>query len=77
MSGIILTEDERACVHRALSLRRDALRSEMLYMMERPPEPQITAARQIIETELEVIARCIRAMWIGTGGNNGNYMERT
>lgn len=74
---IDLSEDERECVHRSLSLRRDALRSELLFYHERPDQsPQVVEAARIIAVELELIARCIRAMWVGKGGTNGNYNDK-
>jgi hypothetical protein len=74
---INLTEDERGCVHRALSLRRDHLRSELLFTHEQPVQNEQTRlAIQILAIELELIATTIRKMWVGTGKDNGNYTNK-
>lgn len=74
MSAINLTEDERACVHRSLSLRRDHIRNELLFTREQPVQNEQTRlAIKLLARELELIATTIRKMWVGTGGTNGNY----
>ena len=67
---IILDEDERATIHRALSTRLEAVRNEYAITISRPnPTPQHSEAARILKREIDSIAKTSRILWAAASTN--------